>query len=122
MSYIQGINHNAEKSVDQRVASRYSIQVPVELLFENGGRLRVLTRNVSASGIFVMANKSLQLCDRQHFLITFPREITTSCNLLALCDGAVVRREPREELEGVAIKIERYQFLSLHWLSLNWIK
>ncbi len=97
--------------LDRRIASRYAIQVSVELLFDNGGALRMLTRDVSASGIFISVNKSLQLNDHLRFLITFPEEITTSCKLLTLCDGAIVRREPTEGSEGLAIKITRYHFL-----------
>jgi hypothetical protein len=102
----------SQKLIDHRIASRYAMQVPVELLFDDGGRLRVLTNNVSASGLFVSVATNLQLNNYLRFLIMFPREITTSCKLLALCDGVVVRREPTGGSEGLAIKIERYQFLS----------
>jgi hypothetical protein len=89
------------------------MQVPVELFFENGDRLQVFTRDVSASGILVSVAKDLKLRGFIRFLMTFPKEITTSCKLLALCDGAVVRREPldTETEEGLAIKIEKYHFL-----------
>lgn len=87
------------------------MQVLVELLFNNGGSLSMLTRNVSASGILISVNKSLQLRDHLRFLITFPEEITTSCKLLTLCDGEIVRREPTESSENLAIKITRYHFL-----------
>jgi hypothetical protein len=89
------------------------MRIPVELLFENGDRVRVFTHNVSASGIFVTVDKDLVLKGFVRFLVTFPKEITTCCKLLALCDGAVVRREPMEAEteEGLAIKIEKYHFL-----------
>jgi len=113
MARFQPIHYDSADLVDHRLASRYSMQVPVELFFENGDRLRVFTRDVSASGIFVSVDKALRLKGFIRFLMTFPREITTSCKLLALCDGAVVRREPMdtETEEGLAIKIEKYHFL-----------
>jgi hypothetical protein len=100
-------------STDHRQASRCAMRVPVEILFENGDRLRVFTHNVSAGGIFVSVDKDLKLRGLIRFLMTFPKEITTSCKLLALCDGAVVRREPMDAdaEEGLAIKIEKYHFL-----------
>lgn len=107
----------SQKSLDRRVAPRCSLQLPVEFLLSNGGRLRVLTRNVSASGLFVHAAANLRLGNYLHFLIVFPREITTSCSLLALCEGTVVRRGPTEDSEGLAIRIDRYQFLSSQSLS-----
>ena len=107
----------SEKSVDHRIAPRSSLQVPVEFLLSNGGRLRALTKNISASGLFVSVATTLHLDNYLHFLIMFPSEITMACRLLALCEGAVVRRELTEDLEGLAIKIERYQFLSSQGLS-----
>jgi hypothetical protein len=111
MSTSQYGNHDS--SDDLRLASRYAMQVPVEILMENGSRLRVFTHNISASGIFVRVEKNLQLSGILRFLLTFPKEITTSCRLLALCDGAVIRREPMDAdaVEGLAIKIEKYHFL-----------
>ena len=105
--------HDYADAADHRVASRYAMRVPVELLFENGDRVRVFTHNVSASGLFVTVDKNLALKGLIRFLVTFPKEITTCCRLLALCDGAVVRREPleAETEEGLAIKIEKYHFL-----------
>ena len=107
-SKLQRGNHG----MNERIASRFAMQVPVEVLLDNGSLLPVLTRDISASGIFISVNKSLQLQDDLRFLITFPKEITTSCKLLTLCDGVVVRREPKEGSEGLAIKIKRCHFLN----------
>lgn len=113
MSTSRSRTHDPADAHDHRLASRYAMHVPVELLFENGDRLRVFTRDLSASGIFVSVDKNLELSGFIRFLLTFPKEITTSCRLLALCDGAVVRREPADAdaAEGLAIKIEKYHFL-----------
>lgn len=112
MTKLRHDDHDPLLPIDHRTASRYALEVPVEVLLDNGSRLRVNTRDISASGIFVSVASSIRLGDYVRFLITFPREITTACKLLALCDGVVVRREPKETLEGLAIKIERYHFLS----------
>jgi len=98
-------------SVDHRTASRYERQIPVEILFEDGGKLIVMTRDVSASGVFLKVAREHPMKDHLHFLITFPKEITTSCKIMALCDGTIVRREVGNDFEGIAIKIERYEFL-----------
>jgi len=100
------------EQADHREASRYRMQLPVVLLLDNGFHSRVLTRDVSATGLFFAARKDLQLNDCLRFLITFPLEITKSCKLLTLCDGVVVRREVMNDIEGVAIKIKKYQFLT----------
>ena len=112
MPSIQSNPHDGVKeSDDRRVASRYKLQIPIEILFEDGSRLSVLTRDISASGAFVKVVGNRQLDNHSRFIITFPKEITTSGKLLALCDGAVVRRESASDSEGVAIKIVRYYFL-----------
>ncbi len=87
------------------------MQIPVELLLDDGGKVSVVTRNVSASGVLLEVDRDLELKNRLRFLITFPKEITTSCRIVTLCDGSVVRKEPAGNSEGVAIKIERYEFL-----------
>ena len=104
---------DCRRAVESRQAPRYPMRLPVELLFDDGARLRVLTRDISASGLFIMVDRNTSLHDPVRFLITFPREITTSCELYTLCDGAIVRREPLEDSDGIAIRIRRYQFLSL---------
>ena len=99
-------------TTEQRQAPRYSMQLPVVLLLDNGLHLRVQTHNLSATGVYFTVRKDLQLNDRVSFLVTFPLEITASCKLLALCDGSVVRREQMKDTDGVALKIEKYQFLT----------
>jgi hypothetical protein len=102
----------SKQSIDQRLASRYVMHIPVELLFDDGSLLRVLTHDISASGIFICVDRNFHLYDFLRFLITFPMEITTSCKIEALCDGVVVRRVPMGDSEGLAIKIQKYQFMS----------
>lgn len=102
----------SSEKAEHRQASRYAMQLPVVLLLDNGYHLRVQTRDLSATGLFFTVRKDLHLSDRVRFLITFPLEITASCKLLALCDGSVVRRELMRDIEGVAVKIEKYQFLT----------
>jgi hypothetical protein len=86
--------------------------VAVELLLEAGVRIRAVTRDISASGIFVVVDKNVEVDPYLRFLITFPEQITTSCKLFALCDGVVVRRETSKGSQGLAIQIQKYQFLN----------
>lgn len=96
---------------ERRQAPRFSLPVAVDFFFENEGRLQVQTRDISASGIFVEVKPNLLMPNHLRFLLTFPREITSSCKLLSFCEGVVVRRESGPDLLGLAIKVERYQFL-----------
>lgn len=114
MAHFQIENSELAAPIDRRLASRYAMQIPVELILDSGDRMRILTCDVSASGIFIRVDKTLQVGDYLRFFIMFPGEITTSSKLLGLCDGEVVRRqsEPDENWEGLAIKIQKYQFLS----------
>ena len=99
-------------TIDRRQSSRYSIPTTVEFLFDSGERLRRSTRDVSASGFFVYVQDNPPIQDNVRFLIIFPEVITTSHKLLALCDGVVVRREPGTDMIGVAVKIQKYNFLN----------
>jgi len=110
-------NHQSEpdssaNTVDRRRSSRYSIPTTVEFLFDSGERLRHSTRDVSASGFYVYVQRTHEIQDNVRFLIIFPEVITTSHKLLALCDGVVVRREPGDQMIGLAVKIQKYNFLN----------
>lgn len=96
---------------DRRHTARYSTELPVQLLFGGEMHARGVTRDVSASGIFVLVKRKLENYKSLHFLITFPEEVTMSCRLLAFCNGTIVRQEQMGEDVGLAIKIERFQFL-----------
>lgn len=110
-SFTAGREVMSLNSVEHRTASRFPMQLPVELLFDDGGKVSVVTRNVSASGVYLEVDRELQLKSRLRFLITFPKEITTSCRIVTLCDGIIVRKETAGNREGLAVKIERYEFL-----------
>jgi hypothetical protein len=99
-------------TIDRRHSSRYSTPTTVEFLFDSGERLRRSTRDVSASGFFVYVQEKHLIQDNVRFLIIFPEVITTSHKLLALCDGVVVRREAGDQLLGLAVKIQKYNFLN----------
>jgi hypothetical protein len=88
------------------------MSVPVEFIFEDGSRLNARTRDVSASGFFVVVKKAIELGHTVRVLITFPKQVTTSRELLTLCEGTVVRSEPHGHQVGLAVSIQRYQFLS----------
>jgi hypothetical protein len=97
---------------EHRLAPRFAMQVPVEFLLDDGSRLRAFTRDLSANGIFVSLKQPLHPQSYLRFLIRFPEEITSSCKLLAVCDGSIVRREQGKYSEGIAVRIDRFQFLS----------
>ncbi|HUO59780.1 MAG TPA: PilZ domain-containing protein [Candidatus Acidoferrales bacterium] len=110
-------NHRPEldpsaDTIDRRQSSRYPIPTTVEFLFDSGERLRRSTRDISASGFFVYVQDAHRIQEHVRFLIIFPEVITTSHKLLALCEGVVVRREPGDQMIGLAVKIQKYNFLN----------
>ena len=96
MPKLQPITHDSAGLVDNRLASRYSMRVPVELFFENGDRLRVFTHDVSASGIFVSVEKDLQV----EGLYPLPDDVSKGDHDVLQAFGVVRRSCCQERADG----------------------
>lgn len=96
---------------NRRQTERFFMELPVQLLLEGGMQSNGTTRDVSASGIYVRVKRRFDVRSNMDFLITFPKEVTMSCGLFAFCNGTVVRREDSGDMDGLAIRIDRFQFL-----------
>lgn len=70
------------------------------------------TRDVSFRGLYFTSEAAYETGNSLQFILTLPKEITMAGDVNILCHAQVVRVEPREELCGVAARIDRYEFLS----------
>ncbi|MGB7607782.1 MAG: PilZ domain-containing protein, partial [Candidatus Sulfotelmatobacter sp.] len=74
-----------------------------------------LTGNLSAAGVYIRADASLEIGSPVEFEITLPPDVTGGQeNVVIQCKGRVVRADPTgtsEEGRGVACVIDSYEFV-----------
>ena len=69
------------------------------------------TRDVSFRGLYFWVDADLAPKSSIEFILTLPREITMAGDVYIRCFAEIVRVEPREGRQGIAARIERYEFL-----------
>lgn len=80
-----------------RVENRVPVSLPVSIASDN-----YITRDVSASGVFIEVNSSFNRGERVDFVIEFD---SPGGKLFLNCIGEIVRLEKRNDKIGVAVKI-----------------
>jgi hypothetical protein len=102
----------AQLQPEKRSVRRFALKLPVKL------KNRVIdteltgqTRDVSSRGAFVQINSSFAEGAAVEFMMTLPAEITLAEPIRVLCHGRVLRVEDRSADPGIAVAIEKYDFL-----------
>ncbi len=99
---------------ESRTGRRYDVQLPIRINGPAGVR-RGITRDVSASGVFIQADPALRMGAHVHFNITLPRELlATPGDVQVACHGRVVRVEregSKGKRTGLACVIDSYKFV-----------
>lgn len=98
---------------ERRAARRLPLHVPVFVTVTEGGIKdhAAVTRNVSASGVFLEMESPLPEGTEIEFTLTLPPEITHSGSIRVHCLGTVVRVEHGERA-GVAAAIDEFDLLA----------
>ena len=104
----------AQRDPERRKHQRYPLKLPVVITPRSPGweksEIQVVTRDVSAIGIFFyVSDWPLGECSLD-FKMIFPPELTLTDVMRAECRGKVVRIESTEQRTGVAAKIETFSF------------
>src|SRR5512140_1212628 len=101
---------------EKRRARRFDLHLPVTLLAvgEKKARETVRTRDISSSGMFLELDANAQAGTRVELMVDLPQEITQAGTVRLSCTGRVVRvdKSPGSRT-GLAVKIERYQFMRI---------
>jgi len=103
-----------ENFVERRASRRFTMALPVTLRLDGPSgaqEQRAQTRDVSFRGLYFFSEKSFEAGTQIEFVLTLPKEITMAGDVNIRCYGHVVRVEPRTGNQGVAARIERYDFL-----------
>jgi hypothetical protein len=101
---------------EARTGKRFPLELPIKIHKEDtGGDAKGLTGNLSAAGVYIRADASLEVGSPVEFEITLPPDVTGGQeNVVIQCKGRVVRTDPTgtsEEGKGVACVIDSYEFV-----------
>jgi PilZ domain len=98
---------------DKRSNRRFSLDLPVSVKFLDDGAYEVAgrTRDVSSRGVFFYMNSVIREGTVIEFVMTLPSEITLTDPIRVQCSGKVVRVDRMEDEQGVAVAIDKYDFV-----------
>jgi PilZ domain-containing protein len=103
-------------SEEARTGKRFPLELPIKIHEENAsGTTKGLTGNLSAAGVYIRADASLEIGSPVEFEITLPPDVTGGQeNVTIQCKGRVVRSDPTgssPDGKGVACVIDSYEFV-----------
>jgi hypothetical protein len=100
---------------EARTGKRFPLELPIKIHKGETGDAKGVTGNLSAAGVFIRADASMEIGSPVEFEITLPPEMTGGQeNVTIQCKGRVVRSDPTGsggEGRGVACVIDSYEFV-----------
>jgi hypothetical protein len=105
---------------EARTGKRFPLHLPIKIHREDtaGATLSGMTGDLSAAGVYIRADASLEVGSPVEFEITLPPEVTGGKdNVVIQCRGRVVRTDEPDanaaagENRGVACVIDSYEFV-----------
>lgn len=100
---------------DARTGQRFPVHLPIKLL--SGSELKQgkegTTENISAAGVYLWVEETLEINSHVEFEITIPAPVIGTVGDVKLhCLGRVVRTDsPSHSKPGVACVIDEYEFI-----------
>ena len=115
----EGRDRGGLVSEEARTGKRFPLELPIKIhKSEEKGDHAGMTGNLSAAGVYIKADASLEVGSTVEFEIALPPEMTGAPeNVLIQCRGRVVRTDEPEsgssptEARGVACVIDSYDFV-----------
>ena len=89
-------------ATSQRSADRFDTELPVEI-----DGVQSLTRNISATGMYIETDTHQTPGSRVHFTVEV---VVRGQNLKLVCEGEVVRVDQKGDTTGVAVKLDKSFF------------
>lgn len=102
-------------STDRRTARRYALTLPLDVKFSRDQSVveeRAQTRDVSIRGLYFHMSEPLDPGAAIECVLTLPSEVTHAQDVQIRCFARVVRVDHAAGQFGLAVRIERYEFLS----------
>jgi hypothetical protein len=103
----------AQMQPEKRGVRRFSLNLPVKLKKSEAGELHGYTRDVSSRGAFLEIDSQLTEGTIVEFLMTLPSEITLAEPIRVRCCGKVLRVDRSGSDRGIAVAIEKYDFIGV---------
>lgn len=100
---------------EARTGKRFPLELPIRIR-RKGGDDKATTADMSAAGVYIMADTELAVGSPIEFDITLPAEVLgTPTDVDVHCTGRVVRKESGtgkgKKKHGVACVIDQYEFI-----------
>jgi hypothetical protein len=104
----------AQPQPDKRSTRRFSLDLPISVKFLDNGKRELAghTRDASSRGVFMHLDVEIEAGAPIEFVMTLPPEITLSDPIRVRCTGRVLRVDKTAEAQGVAVAIDKYDFVS----------
>jgi PilZ domain len=104
----------AQPQPEKRATRRFSLDLPISVKFLDNGRRELAghTRDVSSRGVFMYLDTEIVAGASIEFVMTLPPEITLSEPIRVRCTGRVLRVDKQAQEQGVAVAIDKYDFVS----------
>jgi hypothetical protein len=100
---------------EARTGKRFPLELPIKIHQGQTGDASGVTGNLSAAGVYIRADSSMEIGSPVEFEITLPPEMTGGQeNVTIQCKGRVVRSDETGEGgegRGVACVIDSYEFV-----------
>jgi hypothetical protein len=101
---------------EARTGKRFPLHLPIKIHNETAsGDAKGTTGNLSAAGVYIRADASLEIGSPVEFEITLPPDVTGAQESVVIqCKGRVVRSDPTggtADGKGVACVIDSYEFV-----------
>ena len=101
---------------EARTGKRFPLHLPIKIHKEDATiETAGMTGDLSAAGVYIRADASLEIGSPVEFEITLPPDVTGGQeNVIIQCKGRVVRTDPTgssAEGKGVACVIDSYEFV-----------
>jgi hypothetical protein len=102
----------AQPQSEKRSTRRFSLELPIKLVEQVREITTAQTRDVSSRGVYIYLESEIAKGSPLDFVMTLPTEITLSDPIRVHCYGRVLRVEKQNDRQGVAVSIDRYDFMS----------
>ncbi len=100
---------------EARTGKRFPLELPIKIHKGDAPDAKGVTGNLSAAGVYIRADASMEIGSPVEFEITLPPEMTGGQeNVTIQCKGRVVRADETGEGgegRGVACVIDTYEFV-----------
>lgn len=102
----------AQPQPEKRSTRRFLLELPITITYVNNAAIELTAhaRDASSRGVFMYLDAQFAEGSTLEFIMTVPREITQADRVR--CAGRVLRCETREGRQGIAVSIDKYDFVS----------